>query len=203
MRYDEVKRRTVAYLVLAALGGMMWWAVSAGAPLHRQVTATRTQRSALESTTRQVREHMVRTGGAGIEDSIAAARLRYESLAELVPQVGEGESDADVRRLVTAMADGSGVAVRSAEELPADRQGALLVSSVRFSAEGRYHDVGRWLASVGATRRLIESRGVTLVAVGDTSAAGEASTRVRFEGVFRWFQQDSATVTTDSTKESK
>lgn len=209
MNHQDLRRRAVGYLVLAALAGAAWWVVSRGAPLFASVRSVEARVAVLEATTRAAREQRVRSGDAGIEDSIAAARSRFDAVAELVPSAGTGESDADMRRLVGALAERNGVVVRSSEEAPAAREGPLLVSTLRISAEGRYHDVGRWLAAVESNRRLVRIGVAALGASPDTNGlvrAGSGSAApaagVRFEGTFLWFRRDSAAAAQDSTMEA-
>lgn len=208
MNHDDLRRRAVGYLLVAAVAGSAWWAISRAAPLYTQLRATESHLASVEATTRAAREQAVRSGGAGIEDSIAAARARFEDGAALVPSDADGESDADVRRHVATLAERNGVTLRSAEEVQASREGPLLVTSVRISAEGRYHDVGRWLASVESTRRLVRLTGASLSARVDTGAAEPHATpagapaTVLFEGTFRWFRRDPSSAEQDTTKGS-
>jgi Tfp pilus assembly protein PilO len=210
VNHAELRRRAVAYAVFAALAGTGWWSVTRGMPAYRELGALASHRDALEARTRQAREQAVRSGTAALEDSIAAARARQEALRELVPGVGAGESDGDVRRLVGALAEQSRVAVRSTDDALTERQGPLLVSSVRISAEGTYHDLGRWLASVASTRRLVQVRDVAMAtatpAAGGPAPAGANDARgdvVVLTATFRWFRQDTTATPPNSETETR
>jgi hypothetical protein len=206
MNLRELRRRAVGYLVVTALGGAAWWAVGRGAPMYARLRTAEAHLASLEATTRAARDHAVRSGGAGIEDSIAAARSRFVAVAELVPASVSAESDSDVRRLVAALAERNGVIVRSAAEGQAEHEGTLHSTSIRVSAEGPYHEVRRWLDAVESTRRLVRLRLGTLgarvdsSAVGPHGAAAEAPATVWFEGTFQWFRRDSSALNPDTTR---
>jgi Tfp pilus assembly protein PilO len=208
----EPQRRAIRYLAFAVAAGTAWWGVSRGAPLYGELRSVRAHAATVQATTRAAREQTVRSGGAGIEDSIAAARTRFEAIAELVPTTGAGAGDSELRRLIAALAERNGVVIRSSEDAPAERDGSLLVSTVRITAEGQYHDVGRWLAAVGATRRLVRLGSATLGAAADTSGGvgegslpgpAERSGSVRFEGSFHWYHRDPAAPGQDSITEAR
>lgn len=212
MTFEETRRRVVSYAVFAALAGGAWWGLSRGLPRHRVLSELRAHRASVEATTMEARGRTVRGGGRALEDSIAALRARFVETQALVPQLGTGESDADVRRLIAALAERSGVVVRALDEGPGGREGALVVSSARVSATGRYHDVGAWLSMVQAAARLVQVRDVVIAAAADSSSpvrvggaapGGASRVTVVASGSFRWFRQDSSALAGDSMQETR
>lgn len=211
MNLHEIQRKAAGYATVLATAGTAWWGLSRGLPRYREVAALRAHRAAIEATTLKAREETVRSGGTGLEDSIRQARARFDAVHDLVPQVGSGESDGDVRRLIAALADRSGVALRALEDEPGGREGPLLVSSARVTATGKYHDLGGWLSMVESTRRLVQVHGLSMAVAPDSvtgaggvaGGTGEAPGSVVLQASFRWFRQDSATADRDSTLEGR
>ena len=207
MTTQEIRSRVIRYASFVLAASCAWWALSRGLPRYRELAALRAHRARVEATTLKAREMTVRSGGREMEDSISAARARVAAVRELVPQVGSGESDGDVRRMIVGFAEHAHVAVRQLEDGPAAREGSLVVSTARVTANGRYHDLGSWLSMVGSTHRLVQVDGIVMGVVPDsvTGAGGagvpsgtEQPGSVVLEARFRWFRQDSASVTQDS-----
>lgn len=208
MTMDEAKRRALSYAAFLTVAGLAWWGLTRGVPRWRKVEAVRLHRVRVEAMTRDARSQAVRSGGPALEDSIALARARFALVQTLVPEVGTGEGDGDVRRLVAALAERTGVVVRLVEEGPAAREGALFVSSARVSAAGRYHDLGAWISGVEAARRLVQVTDVAIgrEADGATHRPDEPAPVLRpedtvvLQATFRWFRQESPAARQDSTK---
>jgi hypothetical protein len=208
MRIDEARRRAVSYAVFLAVAGVAWWGLARGLPRWRELAAVRDHRARIEATTLEARSRTVRSGDRAIEDSISAARSRFAATQALVPDIGAGEGDGDVRRLLAALVEKSGVALRALEEGPGGREGALLVSSARVTAAGRYHDLGSWVSMVEATRRLVQVKDVTMSAAPEPAngggqtpgAAPQGMEPVILQATVRWFRRDSSAVAQDSTK---
>lgn len=208
MRIEEARARVVRYAVFLAVAGVAWWGLTRGLPRWRELAAIRGHRARIEATTLDARSRTVRSGDRAMEDSISAARSRFAATQALVPGVGTGEGDGDVRRLLAALAENSGVAVRALEEGPGGREGALLVSSARVTAAGRYHDLGAWVSMVEATRRLVQVKDVTMSAAAEPlggsganpGSASRGTETVILQATVRWFRRDSSGVGQDSTK---
>jgi Tfp pilus assembly protein PilO len=162
MVYDQVRGRIVRYALLGALLGGAGWGVLGGLPKVRAAQHMGAEIARLERGTLRARDEAVRMGGTAMEDSIAAAKARFEALQDRVPGGSGGMSPAEIRQVIAGLAEREGVVVRQVEPIAPAREGGFEVSGVRVRLVGSYHALGTWMSGVLSVPRLVQLRGVAM-----------------------------------------
>jgi Tfp pilus assembly protein PilO len=162
MDFGLVRGRIVRYALLGALLGGAGWGVFGALPKLRAAQRMDAEVARLERGTLRARDEAVRVGGKAMEDSIAAAKARFEALQHRVPGGSAGMSPAEVRQVVAGLAEREGVVVRRVEPVAPAREGAFEVGGVRVRLVGSYHALGAWMSGVLSLPRLVQLRGVAM-----------------------------------------
>lgn len=169
MVFDVVRVRVIRYLVFAALAGAAGWWLMRGVPTYRAAERLEADAERLERQTRSARTYAVRIGEDQMEDSIQAARVRFEALSHRVPASESGGlTGSDLTQILSSLATREGVQIRNLGQLQPTREGSFEVSGVRFRAVGSYHAIGAWMAGAVSVGRLVQFRDVQMRLIADS-----------------------------------
>ena len=162
MVFDEVRGRVLRYLLFAAVAGGLGWGIFRATPRWRETERLAAAVARIEGQTLQARDEAIRMGGEAMEDSIAAARVRFEALRDRVPAGREAMGAAEIREVITALAEREGVTIRRDEPLAWTREGAFEVSGLRLRLVSSYHALGAWMTGILSVPRLVEFREISM-----------------------------------------